>query len=46
LIRAYLEELAETIGKKHGYHYGEEFNYHGAGEPIPAHVREHARPIP
>ena len=45
LIRAYAEELAETIGKKHGFRYGEEFNYHGRGDPIPAHVRERARPI-
>ena len=29
LIRAYVKELAEAIGKKHGFQYGEEFNYHG-----------------
>ena len=29
LIRAYVEELASTIGDKHGFKYGEEFNYHG-----------------
>jgi LmbE family N-acetylglucosaminyl deacetylase len=45
LVRAYAEELAETIGGKHGFRYGEEFNYHGAGERIPAHVREKAKPI-
>ena len=45
LIRAYAEELAETIGGKHGFKYGEEFNYHGPGEPIPEHVREKAKPI-
>jgi LmbE family N-acetylglucosaminyl deacetylase len=45
LIRAYTEELAETIGKKHGFRYGEEFNYHGAGSRIPEHVREKAKPI-
>jgi hypothetical protein len=45
LIRAYAEELAETIGKKHGFRYGEEFNYHGAGATVPAHVRERAKPI-
>ena len=43
LIRAYAEELAETIGGKHGFKYGEEFNYHGPGEPTPEHVREKAR---
>jgi LmbE family N-acetylglucosaminyl deacetylase len=46
LVRAYVEELAETIGNKHGFRYGEEFNYHGAGERIPEHVRERAKPIP
>jgi LmbE family N-acetylglucosaminyl deacetylase len=45
LIRAYAEELAETIGKKHGFLYGEEFNYHGAGTAIPPHIRERAKPI-
>jgi hypothetical protein len=45
LIRAYAEELAETIGKKHGFRYGEEFNYHGAGSRIPEHIREKAKPI-
>jgi LmbE family N-acetylglucosaminyl deacetylase len=45
LIRAYAEELAATIGSKHGFTYGEEFNYHGAGPGVPAHVRERAKPI-
>ena len=45
LIRAYAEELAETIGKKHGYRYGEEFNYNGGGTAIAEHIREHAKPI-
>jgi hypothetical protein len=45
LIRAYAEELAETIGRKHGFRYGEEFNYHGRGARIPEHVREKAKPI-
>jgi LmbE family N-acetylglucosaminyl deacetylase len=45
LIRAYAEELAMTIGQKHGFTYGEEFNYHGPAEQIPAHVRERAKPI-
>jgi LmbE family N-acetylglucosaminyl deacetylase len=44
LIRAYAQELAETIGRKHGFKYGEEFNYHGPGSPIPEHVREKAKP--
>jgi hypothetical protein len=46
LIRAYVEELAETIGKKHGFRYGEEFNYNGPGPAVPEHIREKARPIP
>ena len=45
LIRSYAEELAETIGQKHGFKYGEEFNYHGPGQAIPEHVREKAKPI-
>jgi hypothetical protein len=45
LVRAYAEELAGTIGKKHGFRYGEEFNYNGGGNAIPPHVLEHARPI-
>ncbi len=46
LVRAYTEEMAETIGKKHGFRYGEEFNYNGGGNAIPPHVLEHTRPIP
>jgi hypothetical protein len=46
LIRAYAEELAETIGRKHNFRYAEEFNYHGPGTPIPAHIREKTAPIP
>jgi LmbE family N-acetylglucosaminyl deacetylase len=45
LIRAYAEEMAETIGAKHGFRYGEEFNYTGGGEAIPPHILEHARPM-
>jgi LmbE family N-acetylglucosaminyl deacetylase len=45
LIRAYAEELAETIGRKHGFQYGEEFNYNGRGSSVPPHVREHVKPI-
>lgn len=46
LIRAYAEELAETIGKKYGFRYGEEFNYNGGGRRIPEYVLEHAKPAP
>jgi LmbE family N-acetylglucosaminyl deacetylase len=45
LIRAYAEELATAIGRKHNFRYGEEFNYHGSGPGVPVHVRERARPI-
>jgi LmbE family N-acetylglucosaminyl deacetylase len=45
LIRAYAEELAETIGAKHGFRYGEEFNYHGPAPGIPEYIREKAKPI-
>jgi LmbE family N-acetylglucosaminyl deacetylase len=46
LIRAYATELAETIGAKHGFRYGEEFNYHGPAPGIPEYIREKAKPIP
>ena len=50
LIRAFVKELAETIGKKHGFQYGEEFNYHGrayGGEsPLRPWIEERAKPIP
>jgi LmbE family N-acetylglucosaminyl deacetylase len=44
LARSYAEELAETIGKKHGLRYAEEFNYVNmrAGGGLPPHIREHA----
>ncbi|MBL8213142.1 MAG: PIG-L family deacetylase [Bryobacterales bacterium] len=45
LVRAYVEELAETIGQKHGFRYGEEFNWHGGGGGIPEHIREKAKEI-
>jgi LmbE family N-acetylglucosaminyl deacetylase len=45
LVRAYAEELAGTIGRKHGFRYGEEFNYNGPGAAIPPHVREKAKPL-
>jgi len=50
LIRAYVKELAEEIGAKHGFKYGEEFNYHGVpyGEraPVAPWIMERAKPIP
>lgn len=50
LIRAFVKELAEAIGKKHGFEYGEEFNYHGraAGEesPLAPWIEERVKPIP
>jgi LmbE family N-acetylglucosaminyl deacetylase len=46
LIREYATELAETIGAKHGFRYGEEFNYHGPAPGIPEYIREKAKPIP
>lgn len=45
LLRAYVEELAGTIGKKHNFAYGEEFNYHGPGARVPEHVMERAKPV-
>ena len=45
LMRAYVEELAETIGKKHGFSYGEEFNYHRPGARVPEHVMEKTKPV-
>lgn len=45
LVHEWVEELAQTIGAKHGFTYGEEFNFHGRGESIPAHIRERAKPI-
>ena len=50
LIRAYVKELAEAIGIKHGFQYGEEFNYHGRafGEEsqLPPWIQERVKPIP
>jgi len=43
LVRAFVEELATTIGGKYGYRLGEEFNYLGSGRGIPEHIREKAR---
>lgn len=50
LAREWLEELASTIGAKHGFARGEEFNYHGSapGEkrPLPPWILERAKPMP
>ncbi|MBI1787028.1 MAG: PIG-L family deacetylase [Acidobacteria bacterium] len=43
LVRAYLEELAATVGRKHGLRYAEEFNHLGQERGIPEHIRERAR---
>jgi LmbE family N-acetylglucosaminyl deacetylase len=46
MARSYAEELAETIGKKHGLRYAEEFNYVNmrSGDALPPHLRERAVP--
>lgn len=43
-VRAFLEELASTIGKKHGFRYGEEFNHVAPVRGLPEHVTERAKP--
>ncbi len=43
LVRAYLEELGETIGARHGHQVGEEFNHLGQTEGLGEHIRERAR---
>jgi hypothetical protein len=45
LLRASVEELGETIGKKHGFRCGEQFNFPGGGDPVPPHVGERAKPL-
>jgi LmbE family N-acetylglucosaminyl deacetylase len=45
LVRAYVEELAETVGKKHGVRCGEEFNHLGRPGGVPEHILEHAKPL-
>lgn len=42
LARAWVEELAETIGAKHGWRYAEEFNYVGPSDEAPPHALERA----
>jgi DNA repair photolyase len=46
LVRAYVQELAETVGKKHSFRYGEEFNHLGRSGGIPEHILERAKPAP
>jgi 4-oxalomesaconate hydratase len=41
---ALLTSLAAVIGKKHGFRYGEEFNYVGMRARLPAYVTERAAP--
>jgi LmbE family N-acetylglucosaminyl deacetylase len=42
LARAFVIELAQTIGKKHGFLYGEEFNYVGGSTGLPPYVLNRA----
>lgn len=43
LARAFYTELAETIGRKHGFRFGEEFNHVGeAADPVPPYALERA----
>ncbi len=41
-VRAWVDELGAAIGRKHGYRFGEEFNYVGPGPEIPPHALERA----
>ncbi|MBL8174039.1 MAG: PIG-L family deacetylase [Bryobacterales bacterium] len=43
LVRAFLTEMAETVGAAHGMKFAEEFNHLRPVTGIPAHVREKAR---
>ncbi|MCP5120688.1 MAG: hypothetical protein GY953_58590 [bacterium] len=42
LAKAYAEDLAQAIGRKHGFRYAEEFNHLGRRSGIPAHILEKA----
>ncbi|MBV6433978.1 MAG: hypothetical protein IANPNBLG_04212 [Bryobacteraceae bacterium] len=42
-VRAFLTELASTIGRRHGMKFAEEFNHLRPVTGLPAHVRERAR---
>lgn len=50
IVTDLLTELAQTIGAKHHFSYGEEFNYHGAPpgakQPLPTWIQERAKPLP
>ncbi|MCW5981053.1 MAG: PIG-L family deacetylase [Bryobacteraceae bacterium] len=43
LSRAFAEELASSVGARHGLAYAEEFNHLGQGGGIPPHILEKAR---
>jgi len=43
MTRAFLTEMAETIGKRHGMRFAEEFNHLRPVPGLPAHVRERAK---
>ena len=42
-VRAFIEELAEESGRRHGIRYAEEFNHLRPLGGLPEHVRERAR---
>src|SRR5260370_7537232 len=44
LVQAYVQELAETIGGKHTFRYGEEFNHLGTPAAHPDHLLKHPNP--
>ena len=44
LVRSYVEQLGATIGAKHGFRFGEEFNHAGRNPGLPPHVLEKAVP--
>lgn len=44
LVRSYVEQLGATIGAKHGFRFGEEFNNAGLNPALPPHVLEKAVP--
>lgn len=46
LVRAFVTELAEAAGARHGLRYAEEFNHLRPVAGLPAHVREKAIPKP
>ncbi|MFN7922860.1 MAG: hypothetical protein U0Q16_22330 [Bryobacteraceae bacterium] len=42
-VREFVQQMAQTIGKKHGFAYGEEFNHVGAAGGVPPWALERAR---